>query len=105
MGTISLLLIFAVTLLSGPIVAAALNQPLGAMASAVLVIFGGALLLVSTALLVVTRLYVKTKASESFVRTGMGGMRVIKDGGALIIPVVHQIVRISLQTLRLEVSR
>ena len=63
------------------------------------------LVLLAGTLLVITRLYVKTKASEAFVRTGMGGMKVIQDGGALVIPVVHQIVRVSLETLRLDVGR
>ena len=44
----------------------------------------------STLLLIVTRLYVKTKASEAFVRTGMGGMKVIQDGGALVVPSIRR---------------
>ena len=62
-------------------------------------------MLLAGTLLVITRLYVKTKASEAFVRTGMGGLKVIQDGGALVIPVIHQIVRVSLETLRLDVGR
>jgi uncharacterized membrane protein YqiK len=41
----------------------------------------------------------------AFVRTGMGGVRVIRDGGTLVIPVVHQIIPVSLETMRLNVER
>ncbi|MEW5850572.1 MAG: SPFH domain-containing protein [Myxococcota bacterium] len=105
MGAITLLLLFAVALIAGPIVAGVAGIPLSTLSATIMTLSGVLLAVVTGMLLIVTRLYVKTKASEALVRTGMGGMRVIKDGGALIIPVVHQIVRISLQTLRLEVSR
>ena len=41
----------------------------------------------------------------AFVRTGSGGPRVIKDGGALKIPILHDITWVNLRTLRLEVRR
>src|SRR5687767_1282179 len=52
-----------------------------------------------------TRRYRKASANMAFVRTGMGGARVIQDGGTLIIPVVHQVVPVSLETMRLSVER
>jgi uncharacterized membrane protein YqiK len=48
---------------------------------------------------------VRAPKDVSFVRTGMGGQRVIKDGGALKIPIVHDITWVNLRTLRLEVRR
>jgi flotillin len=71
----------------------------------ILVAFGVILLLVGAAIVTVTRLYVKTSADQAFVRTGMGGQDPIIDGGALVIPVVHQLVPVSLQTMRLDVDR
>jgi len=100
-----LILLFAIGLLVAPVAVAARGGSLGALPTLIMTTSGIALAVFSGVLIVITRLYVKTKASEAFVRTGMGGIRVIKDGGALVIPVVHQIVRISLQTVRLEVHR
>jgi len=54
---------------------------------------------------VVTKLYRKTSANLAFVRTGMGGAKVIKDGGTVVLPVVHQIIPVSLETMRLNVER
>jgi uncharacterized membrane protein YqiK len=38
---------------------------------------------------IIAKLYVRAPKDVSFVRTGMGGQRVIKDGGALKIPIVQ----------------
>jgi uncharacterized membrane protein YqiK len=78
---------------------------LSAPTQAILVGFGILLLLVGAAVITITRLYVKTSADQAFVRTGMGGQEPIIDGGALVIPVVHEIVPVSLQTMRLDVDR
>ncbi|MDB5295921.1 MAG: Flotillin, partial [Phycisphaerales bacterium] len=66
---------------------------------------GTALLIVGVVCLLITRLYRKASANMAFVRTGMGGARVIRDGGTLVIPVVHQVVPVSLETMRLNVER
>src|SRR5215212_4325963 len=58
--------------------------------------------LVATA---ITRLYRKASANMSFVRTGMGGVRVVRDGGTLVVPVVHQVIPVSMETMRLNVER
>ena len=71
----------------------------------ILVGFGVILLLVGATVITITRLYVKTSADQAFVRTGMGGQEPIIDGGALVIPVVHEIVPVSLLTMRLDVDR
>jgi flotillin len=105
MGAIFLLFVFAVVLIFGPIAAPMAGVPIGSMTTLVMMISGIVLAVLSGTLMIITRLYVKTKASEAFVRTGMGGMRVIKDGGSIVIPVIHQIVKISLRTLRLDVGR
>ncbi len=66
---------------------------------------GIAAFLVGGLLIIITKLYVKASAEMSFVRTGMGGPRVILDGGCLVIPVVHTIVSIMLNTFKLEIER
>jgi flotillin len=54
---------------------------------------------------VITRLYRKTSADEAFVKTGVGGRRCIIDGGAIVIPVVHEVIPVSLRTFKLMVDR
>src|SRR5688572_17340643 len=49
--------------------------------------------------------YRKTSANEALVRTGMGGLKVVKDGGIPVFPIVHQVVPVSLETMKLEVER
>ena len=50
-------------------------------------------------------LYRRATTESAFVRTGMGGQKVVMKGGALVIPVLHEIVEVSMNTSRLEVSR
>lgn len=54
---------------------------------------------------ILVRLYRRAEKDRAFVRTGWGGMKVIIDGGALVLPVLHQIRFVNLRTLRLEVKR
>jgi uncharacterized membrane protein YqiK len=49
--------------------------------------------------------YVKPSANEAYVITGMGGRRVLIDQGGLFIPIVQQLVPVSLETMKLEVER
>jgi uncharacterized membrane protein YqiK len=67
--------------------------------------FGIVLMILSAILLIVTTLYVKTKPDEAILKTGMGGPRVVIDGGAIIIPVLHETTRVPLHTMKIEVAR
>ncbi len=66
---------------------------------------GAVVLIVSGTMIVIARLYQRTAANEAFVRTGWGGRRVILDGGSIVVPVVHKVVQVSLETMKLEVER
>ena len=55
--------------------------------------------------LVFSRLYRRSSKELSFVRTGLGGQKVVMDGGAIVLPVFHECVGINMNTLKLEVSR
>jgi uncharacterized membrane protein YqiK len=88
-----------------PIAATNLGVALSGPTQVILVGFGVAMLVIGAAVTTITKLYVKTSADQAFVRTGMGGQVPIIDGGALVIPVVHEIIPVSLQTMRLDVDR
>ncbi len=55
--------------------------------------------------LILSRLYQRASKEVAFVRTGMGGQKVIMNGGALVYPVLHEIIPVNMNTLRLEVRR
>lgn len=68
-------------------------------------IVGGALFLVGFIFLIVTSLWRKTSADEAFVITGgAGGSRVILDSGALVTPLLHNVVPVNLKTMKLGVN-
>ncbi|HYM33615.1 MAG TPA: flotillin domain-containing protein [Candidatus Cybelea sp.] len=50
-------------------------------------------------------LYLRSSKERSFVRTGMGGQKVVMNGGAFVLPIVHDVIPVNMNTLRLEVSR
>jgi len=69
-------------------------------------VYAGILLVALLAIgLVVTRLYRRASKEVSFVRTGFGGQSVVMNGGALVFPVLHEIIPVNMNTLRLEVHR
>ena len=55
--------------------------------------------------LILTRLYRRASKEVSFVRTGFGGEKVIMNGGAIVLPVLHELIPVNMNTLRLEVRR
>jgi uncharacterized membrane protein YqiK len=55
--------------------------------------------------LIFARLYQRATKETAFVRTGLGGEKVIKDGGAIVLPVVHEIIAVNMNTLRIEVEK
>jgi flotillin len=97
--------LLAAALIGGPIGLSFAHIQIGFVSSAIMVGSGIVIMLILGITSIIAKLYQRTKANEAFVRTGMGGVQVIQDGGALVIPAIHECVRISLQTLKLEVSR
>lgn len=55
--------------------------------------------------LVMSRLYQRATRETSLVKTGSGGKKVIMDGGTIVIPFLHEIGKVNMKTLRLEVAR
>ncbi|MAE95593.1 MAG: flotillin [Deltaproteobacteria bacterium] len=64
-----------------------------------------ALLALATIGMIVARLYRRATKETAYVRTGFGGQRVIMDGGALVFPVLHEVIPVNMNTIRLEVRR
>jgi uncharacterized membrane protein YqiK len=74
-----------------------------------LIQMGGLAALILIALLTIgvifARLYKRSTKEMAFVRTGLGGQKVIMDGGAIVLPVFHERVLVNMNTLKLEVMR
>lgn len=71
------------------------------------VLFGLATLFLIVGLIVYvfTQFYIKPSANLAYVKTGLGGRSVLIDKGGLFIPLVHRLVPVSLETMKLEVER
>ena len=64
------------------------------------------LILLAIVLIVLFFIFYKRASKEiAFVRTGLGGEKVAKTGGALVIPGLHEVIDVHMSTLRLEVQR
>jgi uncharacterized membrane protein YqiK len=68
-------------------------------------LLGIGLLGLLTILFILSRLYTRASKERSFVRTGLGGQKVVMDGGALRLPVFHELIWVNMNTLKLEVHR
>lgn len=70
----------------------------------ILAVVGGFILLVLIGAMI-AKLYRKATPERALMRTGLGGGKVITDGGTIVLPFLQQITEVNLQTLRLEVQR
>ena len=75
-------------------------------------IFGNVILgLVVLAIVVVIGVYVlrwlyrRSTKEVAFVRTGFLGEKVVVNGGAFVIPVLHEITQVNMNVMRIEVRR
>ena len=58
-----------------------------------------------TVFTVLSRFYRRCGADEALVRTGSGGNKVVIGGGVLVYPILHQLLRVSLRSVKLSVER
>ncbi len=93
---------FGVLLVLGPLLA---SQYLSTMPQVILVGLGALVLVIGGAIVIISKLYVTATADRGFVRTGMGGLKTITDGGAYVISAVHQLTYVTLETMRIDVRR
>lgn len=71
-----------------------------------ILVYAGIILLVLLVIgFSITRLYRRATKEVGFVRTGFGGERVIMNGGALVLPVLHETMPVNMNTVRLAVER
>jgi flotillin len=101
---LTLLFIVGLLLLAAPILLPifGINIPLSATFAMLGV--GGSLVGLIGLLWIFKKLYVKTRADLAFVRTGRG-FKIIKDGGSIVIPFLHEIIWVSLRTFEVKVER
>lgn len=83
----------------------ALVDAAGSVQMLVLLIIGFLFLMMLTIGIIFARMYRRASKETSYVRTGWGGQKVIVNGGALVLPVLHEIIFVNMNTLRLEVRR
>ncbi len=50
-------------------------------------------------------LYHRSTKEVAFVRTGLGGEKVVINGGALVLPIVHEVTPVNLNVVRIAISR
>ncbi|MEQ8349153.1 MAG: flotillin domain-containing protein [Sneathiellaceae bacterium] len=76
-------------------------QSLGILVIAIIVV------IVAIAILwfVFAKLYQRSSTEISFVRTGLMGQKVVISGGAVVIPVLHDLLRVNMNSVRLGVRR
>jgi len=67
-------------------------------------VFAGVVMLL-TIFTVLSRFYRRCGADEALVRTGSGGNKVVIGGGVLVYPILHQLLRVSLRSVKLSVER
>ncbi len=75
------------------------------IASTGIQVFGIAVALIGAAFAILAKFYRRASANQAFVKTGMGGTKVVLDRGTVVWPMLHQIVPVSLETMKLEVER
>jgi uncharacterized membrane protein YqiK len=71
----------------------------------VLLLVAGSVFLIVTSMVAVAKFYRRCGADEALVRTGSGGNKVVIGGGILVYPILHQLLRVSLRSVKLSVER
>jgi uncharacterized membrane protein YqiK len=64
-----------------------------------------AIIIIAVAVYFMNWLYRRSSKEVAFVRTGLGGQKVVVNGGAFVLPIVHEVMPVNMNTLRLEVKR
>lgn len=54
--------------------------------------------------MVLVRLYKKSNPETALVRTGVGGLKVVMGGGVLVVPGLHDLLRVNMKTMTITVN-
>jgi uncharacterized membrane protein YqiK len=92
------------TLIGVGFIGASLVNPVPGVHPAILAVLGVVLIIVGGCVTVLS-VYRRTAANEALVRTGMQGVAVALNSGINVFPLIHQVVPVSLETMKLEVER
>lgn len=68
-------------------------------------LFVAAVLLLVIAIWFLNRYYAKASLETALVRTGLGGRKIVLDGGCLALPIVHRLQKVSLEAITVPVDR
>ena len=63
------------------------------------------LVLLLILIILFSKFYQRSYKDVAFVRTGMGGEKIVLTSGAMAIPIIHQVTPVNMNTLRLNVER
>ncbi|MCJ2186775.1 flotillin family protein [Novosphingobium beihaiensis] len=69
------------------------------------ILAGGIVILLIVFGVMLARLYRRASKEIAFVRTGIGGEKVVMNGGALVLPIFHETMPVNMNTVRLAVER
>jgi len=64
-----------------------------------------AIILLLILIVLLATFYERSTREFSLIRTGLGGRKVVMDGGVVVLPYFHDVSRVNMQTLRFEVNR
>ena len=64
-----------------------------------------AIIVIAVVVYLVNWLYRRSTKEVSFVRTGLGGEKVVIDGGAFVVPIIHETTPVNMNVVQLEVVR
>ncbi|MGI9369218.1 MAG: flotillin family protein, partial [Ruegeria sp.] len=64
-----------------------------------------AVIVLAVLIVIAAYFYQRSTREVSLIRTGAGGRRVAMDGGLIAVPYFHDVSRVNMQTLRLEIRR
>ena len=70
-----------------------------------LILMAGGIFLALVFFIFLIKLYRRASKEIAFVRTGVGGEKVVMNGGALVLPVFHETMPVNMNTLVLSVVR
>lgn len=64
-----------------------------------------AIIVIVVAVYLLNWLYHRSTKEVAFVRTGFGGEKVVINGGALVLPIIHEVTPVNLNVVRIPVER